>query len=38
MEGADGQEAHFEHDERNKGCSLGDCFDGTKRMHRKPLE
>ena len=26
-------EAHFEHHDRHKGCSLGDCFDGTRRRH-----
>jgi hypothetical protein len=30
--------AHGEHFQRNKGCSLGDCFDGTKRMHISPLK
>jgi hypothetical protein len=29
--------AHGEHFRRNKGCSLGDCFDGVKRMHPSPL-
>jgi hypothetical protein len=37
-EGTNAQKAHFEHDERNTGCSLGNCFDGTKRRHRKPME
>lgn len=26
-------QAHPEHYARNRGCSLGDCFDGTARMH-----
>jgi hypothetical protein len=30
-------DAHGEHFQRNKGCSLGDCFDGAKRMHSSPL-
>jgi uncharacterized protein with PIN domain len=30
--------AHFEHFRRNKGCSRGDCFDGTRRTHPNPLE
>lgn len=29
--------AHFEHFNRHKGCSLGDCFDGTRRLHSTPL-
>lgn len=29
--------AHGEHFRRNKGCSLGDCFDGVKRIHTSPL-
>ena len=29
--GKDGSTGHFEHAGRNQGCSLGDCFDGTKR-------
>jgi hypothetical protein len=29
--------AHGEHFQRNKGCSLGDCFDGEKRKHSSPL-
>jgi hypothetical protein len=29
--------AHGEHFQRNKGCSLGDCFDGKKRIHSSPL-
>jgi len=35
--GKNGEAAHFEHYERNPGCSLGHFFDGTPRMHRKPL-
>lgn len=31
-------EAHGEHFQRNKGCSLGDCFDGEKRVHSSPLK
>jgi hypothetical protein len=30
--------AHGEHFQRNKGCSLGDCFGGEKRSHSSPLE
>ena len=30
--------AHFEHFRRHKGCSRGDCFDGTKRIHLDALE
>jgi hypothetical protein len=30
--------AHGEHFQRNKGCSLGDCFDGEKRIHSSPLK
>ena len=30
-------EAHAEHFARNKGCSLGDCFDGTRRPHSKTI-
>jgi hypothetical protein len=30
--------AHFEHFRRNKGCSRGDCFDGTPRVHPSALE
>ncbi len=26
-----------EHYSKNPGCSLGDCFDGEKRLHIKPL-
>jgi hypothetical protein len=29
--------AHGEHFQRNKGCSLGDCFDGVKRTHTSQL-
>ena len=37
--GADGSTAHFEHRERNPGCSLiPQHFDGTKRRHRSALE
>ena len=32
------QQPHFEHHERNVGCSKGDYFDGTPRRHKKPLE
>ena len=35
--GKNGEAAHFEHDENNPGCYLGYNFDGTKRMHRRPL-
>ena len=35
--GSSGQDAHFEHLERHKGCSRGDCFDGAKRPHHRPL-
>jgi uncharacterized protein with PIN domain len=30
--------AHGEHFQRNRGCSLGDCFDGGKRIHTSPLK
>jgi hypothetical protein len=30
--------AHGEHFQRNKGCSLGDCFDGVARIHSSPLK
>lgn len=30
-------ELYGEHYRRNKGCSLGDCFDGTKKLHPVPL-
>jgi hypothetical protein len=31
--------AHFEHNERNPGCSqIPKHFDGTRRRHQKPLE
>jgi hypothetical protein len=30
--------AHGEHFQRNKGCSLGDCFRGEKRVHSSPLK
>lgn len=30
-------EAHGEHRARNRGCSLGDCFDGVKRPHPNPV-
>jgi hypothetical protein len=30
--------AHAEHRSRFAGCSLGDCFDGTKRRSATPLE
>jgi hypothetical protein len=33
----DGMVVHFEHYERNRGCSLGDCFDGNPKMHPWPL-
>jgi len=36
--GKNGEAAHFEHAERSPGCTLGDWFDGTRRLHRKPLE
>jgi len=29
----DGMVVHFEHYERNQGCSLGDCFDGNPKLH-----
>lgn len=35
--GTTGQAAHFEHLERNPGCSRGDCFDGQPRQHHRPL-
>jgi hypothetical protein len=36
-EGATGQKAHTEHQERNAGCSRGDCFDGQPRRHPHAL-
>ena len=27
-----------EHKTRNSGCSLGDCFDGVKRLAKNPIE
>ena len=27
-----------EHKAKNHGCSLGDCFDGVKRLALKPIE
>ena len=27
-----------EHKAKNRGCSLGDCFDGVKRPSPKPIE
>ena len=30
--------AHGEHFQRNKGCSLGDCFDGEPHIHSSPLK
>ncbi len=27
-----------EHRKRNKGCSMGDCFDGEKRLAENPIE
>lgn len=35
--GKTGQAAHFEHFERHKGCSRGDCFDGDPRMHHRTM-
>jgi hypothetical protein len=32
-QGTTGQREHFEHYERHKGCSRGDCFDGNLRKH-----
>ncbi len=29
--------AHGTHYSKNPGCSLGDCFDGEKRAHIKPV-
>jgi hypothetical protein len=36
--GKNGEAAHFEHHERNPGCSLGHYFDGTKKLHRKVID
>jgi hypothetical protein len=33
-----GSEAYADHYAKNKGCSLGDCFDGTKKPHPKPIQ
>jgi hypothetical protein len=30
--------ARGEHFQRNKGCRLGDCFDGEGRIHSSPLK
>ena len=35
--GKNGEAAHFEHDEKNPGCYLGNYYDGIKRMHRRPM-
>lgn len=35
--GKNGEVAHMEHLERNKGCSRGDCFDGNHRPHPRAL-
>lgn len=36
---ADGQMPNrAEHKAKNRGCSLGDCFDGTHRMAVNPIE
>ncbi len=32
-----GMAAQLVHYERNSGCSLGDCFDGRRRLHQKPM-
>jgi hypothetical protein len=37
-EGSSGVTAQFEHLEGNPGCSLGDCFDGTRRPHGRPMK
>jgi hypothetical protein len=29
--------AHGEHRTGHQGCSLGDCFDGVRRIHPNPL-
>jgi hypothetical protein len=29
--------AHGEHFQRNKGCTLGDCFEGVNRPHLNPI-
>ena len=34
-EGVNAMKAHFEHYEAHPGCSLGHCFDGNRRPHRK---
>lgn len=34
-EGSNGQRPHMEHYERHKGCSRGDCFDGSSRPHHR---
>jgi hypothetical protein len=37
-EGSKSDPAHFEHVEENPGCSLGDRFDGTRRVHGRPMK
>lgn len=37
QEGNNGQAPHFEHEQRNPGCSLGDCFNGVPAKHLKRL-
>ncbi len=32
-----GTAEHGEHYSKNPGCSLGECFDGSKRAHIKPI-
>jgi uncharacterized protein with PIN domain len=36
QEGKNGEKAHFEHEKRHTGCSLGDCFDSKQPRSRHP--
>ena len=36
--GSNGMKAHIEHFERHRGCSRGDCFDGSSRPHPVALK
>jgi hypothetical protein len=37
-QGKNGEAAHFEHDQRSLGCTMGDSFNGTRRRHPNPLK
>ncbi|SDP77307.1 hypothetical protein SAMN05428967_3366 [Phyllobacterium sp. YR620] len=36
-EGVNGSVAHFEHKDAHRGCSFSISFDGTRRVHPKPV-